>query len=343
MKFKLLLFLNFCLLLSGCQPMDFIVPQDGEFSKSRGIEELSFRGEEEFKDLFVSDTLDLVFVLDSQPGMDKFYEDNIFGEEFLSGLEAYDWKVGYTNTSVDAKLLEGRGRGGEEESCGLRDFLSGVGLTLLGGAVDPSATIASFGIYSIANCLSSISFKKSYPKVNGEFLPFEFEGEKSDNQLTKNDEDYEAVFQYTVTKNTGDDYDAPINQGESSAPLSSVFLSLTRGEESFFREESQIVYVVVTPVDAHQDISVKGIKKKFAGLYGRADRLHIIPVIINGEDSDCEMEMKELGVENPQEGFQLTEIASEMNMKSLNLCSDNLGLKLQEQIQPLLYPENFLL
>ena len=342
MKFKLLLFLKTFLLLSACQPIEFIVSQGGHVSKSSGVEELSFRGEEKFKEFFVSDTLDLVFVLDSQPGMDKFYTDNIFGEEFLNSLEEYDWKVGYTNTSVDSKLLEGQRRGEDEESCGFGDFLYGVGLTLVGGAVDPSTTLASFGIYSIASCLSSISFKKSYPKVNGEFLPFEFDGKKSGHQLTKDDEDYGAVFQYTVTKNTGEDYDAPINQGENSAPLSSLLLSLARGK-SFFREESQIVYVVVTPVDAQQDISVEGIKQKFAGLYGRADRFHIIPIIIDGGDSDCETEMKELGIENPQEGFQLAEIASEMNMKSLSLCSDNLGLKLQEQIQPLLYPEDFLL
>ena len=130
MKFKLLLFLKTFLLLSACQPIEFIVSQEGYFSKSSGVEELSFRGEEKFKEFFVSDTLDLVFVLDSQPGMDKFYTDNIFGEEFLNSLEEYDWKVGYTNTSVDSKLLEGDGHDEDEESCGFGDFLYGIGFNV---------------------------------------------------------------------------------------------------------------------------------------------------------------------------------------------------------------------
>ena len=343
MKLRILFFLTCLLFLSCCQPINFVSFHEetpsypGDIPPGLSIDEEQGEG-----DFFVSDELDLVLMLDTQPGMDKFYENNIFGEEFLAGFKDYDWKMGYTNTSVDNELLEDdySAYSRKKEPCSSDDLQYATGMTLFGVLrylLFPQTIPLSIpmGIYSISSCLSSPSFKETYPKVNGEFLSFELNGEMLGTRLTREDEDYQSIFQHTVTKNTGTSYDAPINQDETSAPLYSLSLSLGRGE-SFFRKNSQVVYIVVTPVDARQDISAEDMRDKFADLYGEENRLHIIPIIADGSDSFCEMELRGLGVKNPQQGLRLKQIAQDMGMESLSFCSKNLGQELQAQIKPLL-------
>lgn len=349
MKFYSLFFLSFSLTFLSCSPINFTSPSAEGVSPEiygRGAYSLPengispFVGEEEFKDFFVSDKADLVFMLDSQPGMDDFYKKTIFGEENLASLKSYDWKAGYTNTSVDRKLFEEAFPNQESKSCGFRKLANGSWLTYFGLKIHP--VTLPFAAINFASCLSSTPFKKRYKKVNGEFLPFELNGKKLRKELSKTDNDYQTIFYHTVTKNTDSNgsYDAPQNQNEnSSAPLYALFLSLIRAE---FREDSQIIYVMVTPVDTNQDISAENLREDFSKLHGRKDRLHVIPLVINEEDSLCALKMKELGVKNPQPGKKLSQIARDMGIQPISLCSNNLGSELQAQIENLLYPSDVL-
>ena len=349
MKFYSLFFLSFSLTLLSCSPIEFTSPNgegDSLINPSRGSDSLPedgispFVGEEEFKDFFVSDKADLVFILDSQPGMNDFYKKTIFPEENLASLKGYDWKARYTNTSVDRKLFEEAFPNQESRKCGFRKLANGSWLTYFGLKIHP--VTLPFAATSFASCLSSISFKKRYKKVNGEFLPFELNGKKMGKELSKADNDYATIFHHTVTKNTDSNgsYDAPQNQNEnSSAPLYALFLSLIRGE---FREDSQIIYVIVAPVDTNQDISAEDLREDFSKLHGRKDRLHVIPLVINEEDSLCTLKMKDLGVKNPQPGKKLSQIALDMEIQPISLCSNNPGDELQAQIANLLYPSDVL-
>ena len=327
----------------ACQPIHFASDTEGdaEHPSSNSIpEQLPWEQEEPFTESFVSNELDLVFVFDVQSGMDKFYETPILNEEFLDGLDGYNIKMAYTNTAVDKKLLEKKFE--DDRECNAANTVRGAGLTAAAKAVHP--VFWPFAINSILPCISAIGdiFNKTlYPKVNGEFLPFELNGEELSAQLLPEDENYRAIFQHTITKNTAgllDAYDAPQSQDEESYPLSAMLLSLAR-ESSFFRENSQVIFVLFTSTDTSQTISAQTIRQNFDEIYGGENRLHVIPVIPGAEDSLCNLKLRELGVKSPQPGSRLLQIASDMGMQSFNLCSPNLSGELSLEIRTLLTSE----
>lgn len=325
-----LLFLIFPFFLMACQPIHFASNEEAN-SKTVPLSGNDLSWEKEpVADVPISNELDLVFVLDGQPGMEKFYEKPLLAETFLSALDHYDVKMFHTNTAVDEKLLDDTFEEGDK--CGIKNILRGTGLTV---ASVGFPILGPFAAQSLYPCFSEDGFKRSYPKVNGEFLPFELDGKKLTTQLAKGDADYQTVFQHTLTKNTGRllaTYDAPQSQGEDSYPLSAMLLSLAR-EASSLRENSIKIYVIVTSKDTSQIVSAEDIRKNFASIYKNQNQLYMIPLVIDEKDSLCELRMRELGVKSPQPGFHLSQIAEEMGTRSLNLCSVNLSQELSREIR----------
>lgn len=330
---KPLFFFMFPLFWVACQPIHFASDKESGLRAASISEDLPWEKKEPIEDTFVSNKLDLVFIFDVQPGMDKFYENPLLKEEFLNGLDNYDVKMAYTNTAVDKKLLEKKFKNDRE--CGFSNLLRGTGLTV---ASVKFPLLWPFAIQSADPCLSLDFSEKFSPKVNGEFLPFELEGEKLSSQLLQGDENYRTVFQHTFKKNTAgwiNAYDAPQSQGEDSHPLSAMFLSLARNP-SFFRKDSQVVFVIFASTDTPETVSAQTIRQNFANIYEIENRLHIIPVVNDEKDSLCDLRLRELGVKSPQPGVHLSQIASDMGMQSLNLCSLNLSQELLLAIQSLL-------
>ena len=328
-----LFFLILPFFLMACQPIHF-ASNEGTNSKITPLskDDLPW-GEEPIEDAFISNKLDLVFFLDGQPGMEKFYEKPLLDETLLNGLADYDVKMFYTNTSVDEKLMDEKFA--EDNKCGITNLLRGTGLTV---ASIEFPILIPFAAQSLSSCFSGDVFKKSYPKVNGEFLPFELDGKKLTTQLAQGDANYETVFQHTFTKNTAGlfaAYDAPQSQGEDSYPLNAMLLSLAR-ESSSLRGDSLVVFIPVTPIDTPRIVSGEDIRKNFATIYKKTNRLYMIPLVVDEKDSLCELRMKELGVRSPQPGFHLSQIASDMGVRSLNLCSVNLSRELSQEIRNLL-------
>lgn len=329
------------LFFAACQPIHFASDERGgeEDSKSDSIsEDLPWKQAGPIEGAFVSNKLDLGFILDVQPGMDKFYETPLLNEEFLDGLDGYDVRMTYTNTAVDKKLLEENS--GNDRECGMANVARGTGFTIAGAALHP--ILWTFAADSMFPCISATwnMLDKTFdPKENGAFLPFELSGEKLSSQLSSGDENYRAIFQHTFTKNTAgllDAYDAPQSHNRDSYPLYAMLLSLARGS---FREDSQVIFVVVTPQDATKDVSAQTIRRNFAQAHKREDRLHLIPIINSEGDSLCNLKMKNLGVKSPQPGSRLSQIASDMGMQSFSLCSLNLSQELSQEIRTLLTSE----
>ena len=316
--------------------------------------------EKEERPVFKSDRLNLVFVLDTQPGMEEFYKTPFLDKSFVQGLAGYQVKAAYTNAAVDETLtsapLSEVGR-----KCGLKTATKGAGLTLAGFWASPF--FLPFGIQNLAPCFSGDVFKKSYPKVNGEFLPFELNGKELPRHLMFSEANAETIFYDTVTKGTSGafrSYDAPQNQNEGAFPLYAALLSLAKGG-SFFEEDAAVVFVVVTSGDAEsgEETSAEALRENFHKLYGgeadgagsavaekspsggaASDRLFLIPIAINKGDSLCEMRLREMGVKNPRAALSLDAVAQDMGKKSLNICASpsRLSEGLLAEIRPLLSP-----
>ena len=243
------------LCLVSCQPVemtstDKYLPDDSS---------LFSNPQDKFKDVFVSDKLDLVFVLDTHPDMKKFYKKNLFGSNFLSRFQKYDWRFAYTDMSVDvdsfSKQKEKKDEE-EEKSCG---FWSGLVMTA-GGVAANAPLISALGLKSLFNCATqALDFSddeettaKSF--ANGAFLPLEYKGKKLTynglNYMPKSVANYNEIFNHTITLgNTkeDDDYEAPEIKDLESYPFLSTALSLANGNRpsntnshdnklSFFRE-----------------------------------------------------------------------------------------------------------
>ena len=343
-----LFFGSLFLFLVGCQPMNF---KDRSADLSVSSKETII--EKEALPPFTSDKLNLVFVLDTQPGMEKFYKTSFLDKSFVRGFEGYRVKAAYTNAAVDEKLTQTK-LSEVSQKCGLKTAARGAGLTLAGFYASP--LFLSFGIQDLAPCFSSDVFKKSYPKVNGEFLPFELNGKKLSRHLIFSEANAETVFHDTVTKNTNSafrSYDAPQNQNEEVFPLYATLLSLAKGA-SFFEEDAFVVFIVVTSSDASTDenLGADDLRENFAELYGdedrddkssaasAGDRLYLIPITINKGDSLCAMRLQEMGVKNPRAGVFLDSVAQDMGKKSLNMCASpsRLSEQLLDEIRPLLSP-----
>ena len=316
--------------------------------------------QKEFKESFLSNKLDLVFILDTSPGMELFYQNNSFGSNFLNQFQDYDWKMAYTDMSLDIQTISDEGSSGSTKgSC---NFLYGLAMTAGGIFIGKgSPFMASLGIKKLSKCKifnkSSDSKKSNY--ANGAFLPFEYKGKlieaKSLNQITKETADYNIVFDHSLSLSNNskkDSYSAPILRKTESYPLLSMFFSIARAlnlvdtsnekdkeKIGFFRKDSLIVYVLATTQDMQTTVSSEKFTQSIESVFGSKHRFKLILITLT-DDSPlfCNLKLQKSSTDSEK----LRRLAKELKFPSLDICSNLLGENIFHEISKNLDSKNLL-
>ena len=380
--FRYLYLLSF-LFLAVCQPIQYSVLEPsqaenilkGPYGNHEGISKQflnSRSGVEEFKNTFSSNKLDLVFVLDTSPSMENFYQNNLFGSDFLNRFQAYDWRFAYTDMSVEvARFLKQKKQEEAEKEEDTCPFLSGLFMTT-GGLLSGQPLITVFGLRDLGECLSKLSEISMNDEeieafTNGYFLPFEHRGQKLDmknlNYLAGNVENYNEIFNHTVrlgNEKEETSYDAPEQKDQKAYPFLSMIFSLSKGSFlknkasqseptlSFFRDDSVIVYVLVTVHDLQAVIEPVKLKQSIESSFSSEERkkfgsenwMKIIPVTLIPDSSlICQLHFQNT---QSTDTSKIRKLASEFGSKALDICSKNLANELFTEISKSLYPTDFL-
>ena len=366
-RFNFIIFLAILpFFLFSCQPMELkyasVEPIQSESTLNESIaNSISTRSSQrKFKKYFLSDKLDLVFIMDTGPGMESFYQSNSFGNNFLNHFQNYDWKLAYTDMSVDIqKIIKQREKAKKEEesSC---NFLAGLAMTIGGFVIGQgSPLLTGLGINSLKECSFTDSEPEKINYTNGAFLPFEHNSskvsKKSFYQITKDTPNYNIIFDHTVRlnktdKNKKNSYSAPILRKTESYPFLSMALSIARAlntkavssendEEtlSFFREDSLIVYVLISVQDLKVTLSSEKFIESIESSFNSKHRFKLIPVTLT-EDSSlfCSLKLQKTSTESEK----LRKLAKSLNYPSLNICSNLLGEQIFNEISKNLYSKD---
>ena len=364
-------FINFLAILSflllSCQPMELkyasvepVQPDSGLYGSSLNKDTANSiptrSSQQEFKEHFLSNKLDLVFIMDTSPGMESFYQSNSFGENFLSQFQNYDWKLAYTDMSVDVQtIIEQEEKAKKEKkSC---NFLAGLAMTIGGLFIGSgSELLFMFGVKDLKKCSFKNSDTEKISYANGAFLPFEYNSSKVPKQafyqITKETPNYNTIFDHTVklnkaSKNKKNSYSAPILRQTESYPFLSMALSMAgalntkpsssenNGETlSFFREDSLIVYVLITVQDLKVTLPPEKFIDSIESSLGSKQRFKLIPVTLTGDSSlFCNLKLQK----NSTESEKLHKLAKSLNYHSLDICSKLLGERIFNEISKNLY------
>ena len=304
--------------------------------------------------------------MDTREGMDPFLQE-VFDSRFISQFGDYDWKMFYTNTSVneyfvkdsnDGKYEEKYARGNEElnsETCGLGTWVWQIGsvalgvhvgavLSILRGAYGVSACLAAAG-HAVGNAIGSDSvhpdfqYDRQRSIANGRFLPFEREGNELENYLTRQQKGYREIFLDTFNKNTApyNQFDAPQTQKGASDPLIAFVLSLLEGRDSF-RKGSQATFVIVTPVDSEGSVSFSWIQDFFQKVYGKDNHFQVILVTLMKESGGaCKRQLKSAGVNHPEVALNLQR-SVQGRIQPMDICDPDLANQLAKEIKQFVYP-----
>lgn len=353
-------------LLSVCQPMhySYLDPTSEGNWDSGGDHTLPSRaGEREFEETFVSDKLDLVFVLNTNPEAEAFYKADLFGKSFLDRFQEYDWRFAYTDMSVDVSKFTAEVRGEEQREENRKRIPCPVFRNLIltiGGAASAMPTMTAWGMQNLFRCVLKMNFKKGKADfTNGKFLPLEYERKKWNKGetifLTKSVQNHQEIFHHTMkleSKKKYASYDSPVKKDSKAYPLLSMILSLAQYDEaqhtdssgtaSFFRKDSAIVYVLITLSDFRIKIEPEYFKESVKSFLGSGDRLKIIPVTLKPDSSLlCQMKFQ---VTPPSDDSSIMEdFASEFSSSSLiDICSRDLAGELFTEISKSLYPTGYL-
>lgn len=363
--FRLFFLIVFLLYFSACQPLQYTASSSSDLGESsahgEALQNMANRlGQTEFEDIFTSYKLDLVFVLDTHSTMKNIYKKNLFGNNFLDRFKNYDWKIAYTDMSVDTQYLREQSQKEEEEEeesyCG---FFPGLLLTT-GSLVTGSPYLFSAGADQIARCFDFSDEKEVQENptyANGLFLPFEYEGQKVEaietyHQLNKSVANYNDIFKqsFQLHSEGKQSYSAPVARQTESYPFISTSLSLVRGgllnsqnpdseKPSFFREDSLIVYVLITAQDIKMDTSSETYQESVKFMANH-ERIKVIPVTISSDNSlFCGFEFPDIQGE-PEELLRLSE---KLGAQALDICSSDLGEELFEKISETLHSQNLLI
>ena len=360
----------FALLLISCQPVELkyagviTAPSVetnqekkalGESGNKRSL--LTRSAQKKFKEHFLSDKLDLVFVLDTSPGMEVFYQNNPFGSGFLNQFQNYDWKLAYTDMSVDVKKISEQ-KNSKDKSC---NVFSGLAMAAGGIFIGSGAPLlAGLGFKELGSCGLFKSSKSKSGKTdyaNGAFLPFEHNGKaletKSFHQITKETANYNIVFDHSFSlKNEAKKakYSAPILKKTQAYPFLSMFFSIARaltpagsseGETplSFFREDSLIVYVLVSVQDIKIQASPEQFTESLKSAFGNKNRFKFIPITLTKNSSlFCSLKLQESSTDSEK----LLQLTQNLNYPSLDICSNKLGEKLFNEISKNLHSKKLL-
>ena len=364
------------LLLLSCNPMELkytdVIPISSETpsekfdplekSQNSPLSLLNRSAQTEFKEHFLSDSIDMVFVLDTSPGMEEFYQNNSFGAGFLSQFQNYDWKLAYTDMSVDVQKIAEEDKTEEEEeaSCNL---LAGLAMTAGGFLLGQgSPLLTGFGIREMGKCklFAKDSDSSQTKYANGDFLPFEYKGEPVQKQafyqITKNTASYNIIFDHSLRKNNPTkekkpNYSAPILRQTKSYPFLSMAFSMARAlnapqnssenkiSPSFFRKDSLIVYVLVTTQDMTVSVPYKKFSESIESVFGSQERFKLILITLTDNSPlFCNLKLQETSTDSKS----LLKLAKDSNYHSLDICSNQLGKKLFNEISKNLYSKNLL-
>ena len=291
-------------------------------------------GSESFVERFSSNKLDLIFIVDFQKGMDKFFKQKIFEENFLKAFEKYDWRLAYTNTGMNPVLFE-RKKQSEKSSCHLGQGLISTGLGLTAGG---HPIFLYEGLSSVFGCFKT---KKEIQGANGVDLKFEHKGKVLNiPYLTKDHEEYQSIFNDTLQKqNKMKARSSPQFQSGESYPGYSLLLSLfSNTKKEWLREDSQVVYVIITPQDSKEEIESSKVKNQFEISYGKKERLHIISAVVTSRFESCETYLKSLGVSSIQPGKNLMRLSKGTNADIIDICSQDFSEELRRGIETYLHP-----
>ena len=360
---------SFAFLLISCKPIELKYaevtssPSVETHQENNTLEEsnnssslLTRSVQKEFKEHFLSDKLDLVFILDTSPGMEVFYQNNPFGSGFLNQFQNYDWKLAYTDMSIDIKKISEQ-KNSKDKSC---HFFSGLAMAAGGIFIGPGAPLmAGFGFRELGKCglFSSKSKSGKTDYANGAFLPFEYNGKaletKNFHQITKKTANYNIVFDHSFSLNKSakkPKYSAPILRQTKAYPFLSMFFAIARaltpagsseGETplSFFREDSLIVYVLVSVQDIKIQVSPEQFTESLVSAFGDKKRFKFIPITLTENSSlFCSLKLQESSTDSEK----LLQLTQNLNYPSLDICSNKLGEKLFNEISKNLHSKKLL-
>ena len=342
-----LLILSFSLIC--CQGMHF-TSLDQTQEKNSSLDD-------DFPEQFKSNMLDMFIVANTSEEMNPILQE-IFNASFIYQFRNYDWKIAYTNTSVGADFIgdpmeqEEDGSEGKRKLCSserwlLRLFAIGIGyylqgpLTLIGGVLGTGSCAIKAGLAGIDAIGGAFQKyrKKEEVSVDGQLLSFERSGSELENYLTKNQEDYENIFEDTFKIGTAsyNQFDAPQLQKGPSDPLAAALLSLLRGKE-LVRKGSQAIFIVIDPKDAEQAVSFSQIQKVFQKIHGESNSLQIIPVALTRDsEMSCVRKLESAGIDSPEVAVNLQESISK-RAQPIDICAPDLSNQLAKQIKQFVRP-----
>ena len=288
----------------------------------------------EFKESYLSNKLDMVFLLDTNTKAKPLYNKDFLGYDFLNYFYNYSWKLAWTDMSMDIQALEKESKE-KKTRCG---FLGNLFLTIA-GTLRGADKVAELGMEGLSHCFSkldTLSKKKNYSYTNGDFLAFE--GDHEQFVLSKNTQHSPVILSQSLTlpnpKNKA--YKAPILKENPSFPLLSFFSNLSKnlypqqGTHSFFREDSLVVVVLFSLTESQLSLDTKRMKKSFEQAFEPHDRFKLILVTLT-EDSHVFCPMMN-NLESDSIPKNLIHLIEESGGTVLDICSKTLGAKLSHEI-----------
>ena len=296
---------------------------------------LTRSSQDNFQEAFISSKLDMVFILDTHKTRADFYSKNFLGYDFLSFFNDYDWRLAWTDMSIDIKALKDEKTDNKSKSkCG---FFSNLVMTV-GGTLTGSSGITGFGLKGLSNCISQIDLRSSNKNkntyANGSFLPFE--SNQKYFQLNKTNPYSNAILNKSLTLPNAKDktYKAPLLRESKSFPLLSLFFSIsknlyTQSNSSFFREDSLVVFVLFSLEDSKLSLSAETLKESLHTAFEPYDRFKLILVTLTDKSHIFCPLYYEDSSKTPK---KLTRLVQELEQPILDICSQNLGEELFNEV-----------
>ena len=279
----------------------------------------------QFKERFISSKLDMVFILDTNKKAESFYSKNFLGSDFLNYFYDYDWRLAWTDMSIDIKSLKGET---EKESNSDCNFFSNLIMTV-GGVFADSVKVTGSGLKGLFNCISRINLKlkKKNHYANGSFLLFE--SNQKVYYLNKSNRYRNSILYNSllVPNPKQKPYKAPLLKETKSFPLLSMIFSLsknlyTSSKLPFFREDSLVVFVLFSMEDSQISLSAENFKESLESAFGSHDRFKLILVTLK-DSSNVFCPLYHKSYSNLPK--KLIRFVENLNQPVLDICSQNLG------------------
>lgn len=339
-------------------------------------------GEKKFQEIFSSDKVDLIFVLDTGPNMEAFYETNPFGKNFLSQFKNYDWRFAYTDMSVDvSKYHKQTNKKPEKQTTKSKkskkscNFLSSL-FMVAGGVLIGIPSSVSSGFKNILYCVSRIPIglgtknkKIIKPFTDGRFLGFEYHSKlwkpesKNANYLTSSVPNYNDIFHHSMTieshaQEDSEDEDsedqifmAPHIKKHKSFPFLSSILSITQSKnstDSKIQKESSGFFrkdsTIVYVLFSPNDFQVSLPAKDFKSSIKSffGSEKRLKMISVSFAKNSSLLCQIKYNISSQQIPVKKQKFFKDLEFSSLDICSENLSKNLFIEISKTLYTKDFL-